>query len=177
MASAYRSAPRCARAIRHQARALSGSAATTRDSKADASPNRRTSSIAEARASSCLSSIMGASSQQAALAQVGGQVVVGAALVGEQRDVAGGIEPGAQRRLYFPDRGFEITKADHPRLAAADRVHQGLFGGRLADVRDGGAGVPVGLLGQLGQVDARDRAVLEVVAEHLLAGGRVRRQD
>src|SRR5215472_16298434 len=124
MASAYRSAPRCARAIRHQARLLSGSAATMCDSSADASSNRLTSSIAEASASCCPSSITvdarfrggrggpggrnppgpGGSvpaaaggkagraappgqycSQQPTLAEVGGQIVVGTALVGEQR--------------------------------------------------------------------------------------------
>ncbi len=43
-------------------------------------------------------------------------------------------------------------------------------------MRDVGAGVPVGLPGQPGQVDARDRTVLEVVAEHALARGGVRRE-
>jgi hypothetical protein len=41
-------------------------------------------------------SIIGARSDQPALAQVGGQVVVAAVLVGEQRHVAGRVEPGPQ---------------------------------------------------------------------------------
>ena len=52
------------------------------------------------------------------------------------------------------ERRVACRLRDHPDVAAAARVASGELGGRLADVREVGAGVVLGALGQLAQVDA-----------------------
>ena len=172
-ASTYRSAPRWARANRHHATAaarLRGDEPGEQGRGLVVAPQVEHGGgprqlLPEVSVKSARS--VSPDSDQPALTQVCHEIIVCAALVGEQRHVPRGLEPGAERRPDLADRRLQVGLPDQPGLAAGApsraarvprRSRKRARCRRLSTRRSAGTASS--------QVDPGHRPFPQVVAEH-----------